>query len=218
MKTVADSKPHGLFLPKKACMVTTQATLSCVFPRPEPLDGRGGLYQQGQTNPSLWWGHKCSGPPCRSLFWVPSKDDSCQAFISWKFLILAEGRGSPQTMKLTLQLPYSGWVTEAMNENASPSGVMWPCLIWQGSMQAFTQGPGYVQRFSVALNPFTGNPGETRANGWDWKKRPGSQVGTTHLESCASSRQCEPVCSEYLDDYCSRRLSEILHPCSHCCT
>ena len=53
-----------------------------------------------------------------------SKDDSCQAFISWKFLILAEGTDSPWTMKLTLQLSYSGWVMEAMSENSSPSGVM----------------------------------------------------------------------------------------------
>ena len=34
-------------------------------------------------------------------------------------------------------------------------------------MQALTQGPGSVQMFSVALNPFIGNPGETGANGWD---------------------------------------------------
>ena len=146
-----------------------------------------------------------------------SKDDSCQAFISWKFLIWAEGTGSPWTMKLTLQLPYSGWITEAMSENSSPSGVMWPYLCWQGSMQAWIHGLGYVQMFSVVLDPFIGNPRETGANGWDWKKCPGSRAGTAHLESRASSQESEPVCSEHLDDDCSRRLSEILCLCSHCC-
>lgn len=69
-------------------MVSTQATLSCVFPRLEPLGGRSGLYQQGQMSPSLWWGCKCSGPPRRSLSWVPNKDDSCQTLhgssFSWQ--------------------------------------------------------------------------------------------------------------------------------------
>lgn len=52
-----------------------------------------------------------------------------------------------------------------------------------------TQPSGYIWMFFVALCPFTGNPEEIGASGWDWKKHPDSQVGTMHMESCASSQQ-----------------------------